>query len=62
MASKLYGEVAAIQRYAQGLFLGASGGRAPLVKISNHYGRLSPLKFVHWLSFLEFIGLASKVL
>jgi len=39
-----------------------SRGQSPLVKISAHFGRLSPQKLLHWLGFSEFIGLASKVL
>jgi len=41
---------------------GAQGGGAPLVKISAHFGGLIPPESLHWLSFSEFIGLASKVL
>ena len=40
----------------------AQGGGAPHVKNSAHVGGLSPLEVLHWLSFSEFIGFASKVL
>ena len=46
----------------RGDFQGGSGGQSPLVNISAHFGGLSPLEFLHWLSFSEYIGLASKVL
>ena len=42
---------------------GAQGGGAPLAKISAHFGGgWAPPESLHWLSFSEFIGLASKVL
>ena len=38
-----------------------SGGGAPLVKVINHFGGLSPQKeFLDWPCFSKFIDLASK--
>ena len=39
-----------------------SGGRSSIVKTFVHFGGSPPLKFLHWLSFSEFIDPASKVL
>ena len=43
----------------QGWFL---GGGAPLLQLLLNLGGSAPLEFLHWVSFSEFIGLASKVL
>ena len=50
-------------RKQDGVDIVAAGvGGAPFVKISAHFGGSAPLKFLHWLSFSEFIGFASMLL
>ena len=50
------------RRFQPGVISRGLRGQSPLVKSSAHFGAEPPLKLLHWLGFLEFIGLISKVL
>ena len=44
----------------RGDFIGGSGGRSPLVKISALCGGSAPLKLLHWLGFQSLLALLLK--